>query len=116
MFQCRYEKCPYQPISFNRLLIHIWDRHKNLSFRHICGISNCTSGYTNLLSFRRYVKCKHKWFFEQYMKFFKSSSAEHAGADNNSSEDGVVGCTTATDDDLMMRLILYCIHHQSDVR
>ena len=34
------------------------------------------------------------------MKFFKSSSAEYAGADNNSSEDGVVGCTTATDDDL----------------
>ena len=34
------------------------------------------------------------------MKFFKSSSAEDAGADNDSSEDSVVGCTTTTDDDL----------------
>ena len=100
MFQCRYEKCPYQSISFNRLWSYIWDRHKNLSFRHICGISNCTSGYTNLQSFRRHVKCKHKWFFEQHMKFFKSSSAEDACANNDSSEDEVVGCTTTTDDNL----------------
>ena len=34
-----------------------------------------------------------KWFFEQHMKYFKSS-AEDAGADNNCSEDGVVGRTT----------------------
>ena len=34
------------------------------------------------------------------MKFFKSWSAEDAGADNNSFEDGVVGCTTTTYDNL----------------
>ena len=34
------------------------------------------------------------------MDFFKSSSAEGAGADNNCSADGVVGCTTTTDDNL----------------
>ena len=35
------------------------------------------------------------------MKFFKSSSAEDAGADNDSFEGGVVGCTTTTNDDLI---------------
>ena len=34
------------------------------------------------------------------MKFFKSSAAADAGADNNCSEDGVVGCSTTTDDSL----------------
>ena len=34
------------------------------------------------------------------MKFFKSSSAEDAGADNDGSEGGIVACTTTTDDDL----------------
>ena len=31
------------------------------------------------------------------MKFFKSSSAEDAGAANDNPEDGAVGCTTTTD-------------------
>ena len=78
VFHCRYRNCQYYSVSFNRLLNHIWDRHKNdLNFKYVCGISNCTSSYANQQSFRRHAKSKHKRFFEQHMKFFNSKTNDN---------------------------------------
>ena len=75
VFHYRYKNCQYYSIKFNRLLNHIWGRHKNdLNFKYVCGISNCTSSYTNQKSFRRHEKSKHEWFFEQHIKFFNSKT------------------------------------------
>ena len=75
VFHCKNKNCQHYPVSFNRLLSHIWDRDKNnLNFKYVCKISNCTSSFTNQQSFRRHAKSKHKWFFEQHMKFVNSKT------------------------------------------
>ena len=33
-------------------------------------VSSCPRSYTNLQSFRRYVRGEHLWFFEMYLKVF----------------------------------------------
>ena len=75
-FKCRNLGCLYGSVSFNKILSHTWDKHslaQNFSFK--CEISSCTNRYTNLQSFRRHVKSKHCWFFEQHMKYFNTQQA-----------------------------------------
>ena len=75
-FKCRNLGCLYESVSFNKILSHTWDKHslaQNFSFK--CEISSCTNRYTNLQSFRRHVKSKHCWFFEQYVKYFNTQQA-----------------------------------------
>ena len=81
-FKCRNLGCPYESVSFNKILAHTWDKHSldhNFSFK--CEISSCTKRYTNLQSFRRHVKSKHCWFFEQHMKYFSTQQAAADEAD-----------------------------------
>ena len=75
-FRCKFVQCTYESASFNKVLSHIWDKHglsPNFSFK--CEISCCTRAYSNLQSYRRHVKAKHTWFFEQHMKYFNPQQA-----------------------------------------
>ena len=65
IFHCNYRNCQHYSSSFNRLLTHVWDRHKKcLSFNYVCGISIRTSTYTNQQNYERNVKSKHKWLYD----------------------------------------------------
>ena len=78
--------CPYELVSFNKVLLHTWDKHSmahNFSFQY--KISSYTKRYINLQSFPRQVKSRHCWFFEQHMKYFNTqqAAAEKAGLSVN---------------------------------
>ena len=75
-FKCGNLGCPYEAVSFNKILSRTWDKHslaKNFSFK--CEILSCTKRYTNLQSFCRHVKSNHCWFIEQHMKHFNKKKA-----------------------------------------
>ena len=78
-FKRRNLGCPYESVSFDKILLHTWDRHiwftislPDMNFR--IAQKDCA----NLQSFRRHVKSKHCWFFEQHMKYFNT---QQVGAD-----------------------------------
>ena len=75
-FKCGNLGCPYESVSFNKILSHTWDKHslaKKFSFK--CESLSCTKRYTNLQSFCRHVKSNHCWFIEQHMKHFNKKQA-----------------------------------------
>ena len=83
-------RCLYESVSFNKVLSHTWDKHsltRNFSFK--CQISSCKRRYTNLQSFRRQVKSKHCWFFEQHMKYFNIQQAAADEADLSVNNPGI---------------------------
>ena len=66
-----FNRAPYGYPQFSRILNHAWNIHSlEPGFRYTCSISNCPLSYTNLQSFGRYVRDKHLWFFEMYLKVF----------------------------------------------
>ena len=81
-FKCRNLGCPYESVSFNKIRSHTWDKHslaQNLSFKY--EISSCTKRCTNLQNFRRSVKSKHYWFFDQHIKYFNTQQEAAEDAD-----------------------------------
>ena len=76
-FYCKYGEYEFKSLSYNRLLNHVWDKHKfEQGFSFVCRISSCSSKFTNLQSYRRHAKKTHECFFEQHMKYFKSSRGQ----------------------------------------
>ena len=70
-FSCTFDNCEYETTFFNRLLVHIWDKHSLVpGFSHKCNISSCPKVYTNIRSFKNHLKCSHPWFFEKHVKVF----------------------------------------------
>ena len=81
-FKRRNLGCPYESVSFDKILLHTWDRHiwftislPDVNFR--IAQKDCA----NLQSFRRHVKSKHCWFFEQHLKYFSTQQAAADEAD-----------------------------------
>ena len=53
----------------------------NNGFKYRCNISNCPKTYTNAQSFRRHLKCAHRWFYETHF-----SDKEHVVDDGDNTE------------------------------
>ena len=90
IFHCKYRNCHHYLSSFNRLLNHAWDRHKNcLNFNCVYGISSCTSTYTNPQSHQRYLKLKLKWFYEKHVKASEFNERNNFESNGNEEVQGV---------------------------
>ena len=67
-FHCKIVECEHASTNVNRYLNHTWDKQSlNKEFSYKCDVSDCTSQYKNVQSFRR-LKAKHYWFYEKYVK------------------------------------------------
>lgn len=95
IFHCKYRNCRHYSSRFNHLLNHVWDRHKNyLNFRYACGISSCSSAYTNLQSYKRHVKSKHKWFYEKHVNVSEFNERNNFESNGNEEVQGVISDET----------------------
>ena len=72
-FHCKIVECDYGRTTFNRYLNRTWDKHSlNIGFSYKCDVSDCSSQYKNIQSFRRHLKAKHYWLYEKYVRRFKN--------------------------------------------
>ena len=82
-FQCKIVECDYASTNFNIYLNHTWVEHSlNVGFSYKCNISDCTSQRKNVQSFRRYLKAKHCWFYEKYVKRYENHLNRDGNSDN----------------------------------
>ena len=59
------------------MLNHVWyKRNIEKIFSYKCGISGCSTNFTNLQSFRGCCKKKLEWFFQSHMLYFKCNTME----------------------------------------
>ena len=78
IFYCKIQPCQYISQNFNKALNHTWDKHGlRPGFFYRCEISDCTRRHTTIQSFRRYVKEKHVWFYDKYLRRYKRVSLRH---------------------------------------
>ena len=72
-FQCKIVQRDCASTNVNRCLNHAWDKHSlNIGFSsYKCDVSDYTSQYKNIQSFRRHLKAKHYRFYEKYVKAMK---------------------------------------------